>query len=162
MSITFKSSYKFPLFFYTAPEDYTSLSQDHTFTPGGSTRRCSTIQISPDDAVESSETFSAGLQSMVDILGTPSNAFILVLDSSSKQHYTLHLVPIERIYFSFVVSVISFCWAYYAQCCYFERIIMHLDTCTSMIMFGSHNYRQIFDHGFGRTLMDREVEQPFC
>jgi hypothetical protein len=50
------------------------------------------IQISADAAVESSESFSAGLQSEVDILDTPISAFILILDSS---RLTLSLAAAE-------------------------------------------------------------------
>ena len=76
---------------FLAPGDYTSLSEPHTFTPGGPTRRCSTIQISADDVVESSETFTAGLQSSVDILDTPISASIILLDNSRKHtHNVLH------------------------------------------------------------------------
>ena len=81
-----------------APEDYTSISATHTFTPGGDTRRCSSIPITSDTAVESSETFSAGLTSEVDILDTPISAFILILDSSSKYNirgYSKHTTVLQ-------------------------------------------------------------------
>ena len=67
-----------------APDDYEDIDEQHTFTPGGTTKRCSTIQINSDDIVESSETFSAGLQSTQDVLEAPTSAFILITDDSSK------------------------------------------------------------------------------
>ena len=60
------------------------IEEQHTFTPGGSTSKCSDIVIKTDDIVEGGETFSAGISSEEDILEQPISAFILIDDSSSK------------------------------------------------------------------------------
>ena len=46
--------------------------------------RCSSIRISDDEIVEGQELFSVGLQSSADVLGSPTNAFITISDTSSK------------------------------------------------------------------------------
>ena len=81
-----------------APDDYEDIDEQHTFTPGGTTKRCSTIQINSDDIVESSETFSAGLQSTQDVLEAPTSAFILITDDSSKY---IHAVCSQISYLNF-------------------------------------------------------------
>ena len=60
------------------------VEEQHTFTPGGSTSKCSDIEIKTDDIVERVETFSAGIHSEEDILKEPISAFIGIGDSSSK------------------------------------------------------------------------------
>ena len=68
-----------------------NVEQQHTFTPGGITRQCSDIQINSDEIVEGSESFSAGLQSTTDILESPTSAFIIILDNSSKISTTYYV-----------------------------------------------------------------------
>ena len=71
---------------FTAPADFTALSEDHTFTPNGGSSRCSSIEIAADGSVEGVEFFFVQLMSSAysEILGAVTSAAVSIMDNDSE------------------------------------------------------------------------------
>lgn len=71
---------------FTAPADFTAVSQDHTFTPSGGSARCSNIGIIADGSVEGIEFFFVQLTSSAysEMLGSVTNAVVSIMDNDSQ------------------------------------------------------------------------------
>ena len=130
--------------FKTAPDDYANVEDQHTFTPGGATRQCSNIQINSDEIVEGSESFSAGLQSTTDILESPTNALVIIIDNSSKtlvHHLCIIDLRVNQTWsqFLYIVTILYACYHAFVSVRNFQSLCFVLTVLTLQLDQAEYN-----------------------